>query len=264
MALKSLSKQELQRKLDLPRTQPSRGDNPSCRCKRGFPIGASREDLPGYIREGKVGVVENIEEFRPELQCPAFAQPFDRRIFYEREVQVGHAGTSQNISSRGSQVPEGLEGKGTGVEVAVWAAQDDVPRAASRRQVRPIEICSARSRLPGVDARARAVGPQRWCERISGLNGHDAARPPAVQHGAERPALEGLWQLIDGIELPVVPQIKVRRAAVHPPIEGVHAKDAGNLAIRPRLSLSFIDELGPGVGALELQAVAQRLVQPDL
>src|SRR5438477_3856233 len=97
------SEKKLQRELDLPRTKPSRGDNSSCRWKRCFPIGASREDLPGDIREGKVGVVENVEEFRPELQCPALAQLLDRGIFYQREVQVRHARTGQNISSRVSQ-----------------------------------------------------------------------------------------------------------------------------------------------------------------
>ena len=59
-------------------------------------------------------------------------------------------------------------------------------------------------------------------------------------------------------------QIEVGRAAVDPPIEGVHAPDAGNLIIRPGLSLGFIDELREGVGALELHAVTQPLVQPKL
>src|SRR5262249_17804832 len=44
----------------------------------------------------------------------------------------------------------------------------------------------------------------------------------------------------------------------------VLAKDAGKLPIGPCLSLGFIDELGPCVGALELQAVAQPLAQGDL
>src|SRR5437016_6068713 len=209
-------------------------------------------------------MIENIEEFPAELQGPTIAQLLDRYIFSERKIQVRVARTGQVISSRASQESGVLESKGAGVDVAVWAAQDDVPLAACRHEIRAFEICGELSWLPDVNARSGAVGPQRWCEWIAGLNRQDAARPPAAQHGAECSTFEWLRHLINRIELPVVPQVKVRRASVQQPIGGVHAIDAGNLAIRPRLSLGFINKLRKGIGALERHPIAQVLVQPKL
>src|SRR5207247_11446281 len=111
---------------------------------------------------------------------------------------------------------------------------------------------------------ARSAGPQRWCGRMAGRTREDSACPRALKHSPKWSSLEWLRHLVNRIELPVVPQIEVRRAAVDPPVGRVHSKDAGHLVIRPRLSLGFIDELRKGVGALELHAVSQPLVQPKL
>src|SRR5437899_698734 len=213
---------KFQRQLALPRASRPRGGN-KARCrKRRFPGCISSKDLAEGIVYRKVGVIENVEKLPPELQASAITQLLDRYIFSERKIEIKVPGPGQYVSSRSSQEPSVLECKGGRVEVAIRSAENDAVLVPSGHEIRAVDISSPLSASAGVHARAGAIGPQRGRERVAALNGQDRAGPPTVQDSAEHSALEWLRQLINRIELPVVPQIEVSGTPVNPPIARVY------------------------------------------
>src|SRR5262249_31608042 len=71
----------------------TRGGNNSCCRKRRFTVCTSRKDLAEGIVHCEVRVVENIEEFSPEIQSPVLAQLLDVYIFSERKIEAKVAAT---------------------------------------------------------------------------------------------------------------------------------------------------------------------------
>jgi len=93
VANSTASKQELQRKLNLPRRGGRRRDRPG-RGAIGVAGTVTRENHLVRVRE--TGVVENIEELGPELQHEALAK---MHVLEGREVQ-SLKGHSRNLRRR--------------------------------------------------------------------------------------------------------------------------------------------------------------------
>ena len=70
--------------------------------------------------------------------------------------------------------------------------------------------------------------------------------------------------MVDGIHPPIVRHVEIGRPSIRPFMEGIDdLTEFGPLSSPTVPPCRIIDELRPGVGALELQAFAQALVQHD-
>src|SRR5713226_5050842 len=88
------SEQELQRELDLPRGR-GRGPNGA---RRGADFGAREDDLDWVL---EIGVIEKIEDLRPELQIQSLA---DSDLLEQRSVHVNQTRATERSARH---VPEG-------------------------------------------------------------------------------------------------------------------------------------------------------------
>ena len=79
---------------------------------KGALRGARRVD--NLIGQGKIGVVEDVEELRAELQAGALAELGGLK---QREVPVGEAGAYEAVARRVADGPISRSGEGAGVEV---------------------------------------------------------------------------------------------------------------------------------------------------
>src|SRR5712692_8364902 len=100
------SKQELQRELELPRGPIHLRDE----TRRGADVGAIENDLSG-VRE--IGVIENIEGFRPELQKQFLV---DLELLEQRGVDVNQAWTPQRPARNVPESPLSRYQKGMRIE----------------------------------------------------------------------------------------------------------------------------------------------------
>src|SRR5712691_12402199 len=69
---RAVLKHELQRELELPRARGRRSDR---RRRGGIPVAGAVALENDLTREREIGVIENIERFRPELQIESLADP---------------------------------------------------------------------------------------------------------------------------------------------------------------------------------------------
>ena len=86
-----------QPKLDLPRSGVRTSDEPSGR-KRGLGTGASGKHSGSG--SGKIGAVENVEEFGSKLYLPCFTQESQGGIFHDRKIQICNPRSCQDIPPR--------------------------------------------------------------------------------------------------------------------------------------------------------------------
>src|SRR5437773_10980309 len=111
----------------------------------------------------------------------------------------------------------------------------------SGNEIRAIDVSRSLSAAAGVHARAGTVCSQRGRECVTALNRQSAAGAPTAQNSGGHATLEWRRYLIDGVELPVLSQVKFGRATVESVLAWVHAAEAGDLVIGSGLSPGFIN-----------------------
>src|SRR6266849_466906 len=108
------SEQELQRELDLPRGRGRVGKAP----RRGAEAVARENDL-GRVLE--IWVVEKIEDLRPELQLPSFAD-FD--VLEQRSVNVPEVRTTERSARHVPEGPLNRQLEGPRIEPVIYCPQN--------------------------------------------------------------------------------------------------------------------------------------------
>src|SRR5437879_6007056 len=88
------SEQEFQSELNLPRERGRAGNLP----RRGAVVGAGENN---FARIREIGVIEKIEDLRPELQLPSLG---DSDVLEQRSVNVSEVGATERTARH---VPEG-------------------------------------------------------------------------------------------------------------------------------------------------------------
>ena len=174
---------QFQRKLYLPGGAGGTVD-PSGGGQGSFPISVAREDDCSVIAardpaadsgSGEVGAVQDIEEFRAELQLPALSQIAYRGILRKGEIQGSKPGSPEEISPGRSQKSRRGDLEGSGIEIAVGPSQNNIVGGAAGKQIRPVNAGVA-----GVYPGTRAVAREHGAKGQAALNGNDAAPPLAL------------------------------------------------------------------------------------
>src|SRR5439155_13027203 len=110
-------KQQLQRKLDLPR-----GRGRSCNDRaRGAVFAALEKNL---VRVREIGVIHNIEHLGPELQIQSLT---DSHPLQQRRVDVEQTRTTQRTASHVSEGPLERQHEGVAVEPLIGFPQNQLP-----------------------------------------------------------------------------------------------------------------------------------------
>src|ERR1700720_3135629 len=84
------------------------------------------ETILAAVRIGEVGMVENVEELRPELGAEALAE---MPVLRQGEAHVAETGIGENVASHGAELPQ------------CWRNQDGVAFGIAAKQVE----CGGRS-----------------------------------------------------------------------------------------------------------------------
>src|SRR5207247_6257498 len=112
----------------------------------------------------------------------------------------------------------------------------------------------------------RVSDKKQRLERKSGTSGVYVPHPPAAQKFVREPIGADVRNMVQDVHVPVVAQVKTRRALIDPRIQGAGSfqfslvRAIGEI----RLTLGGVERFAPGVRALELQPSAQSLLQYHL
>src|SRR3989441_2358740 len=197
------SKQELQRKLDLPRRRCRICNDPTRRAV----LGALENDL---IRVREIRVIENIERLGPELQLQSLS---DSDVLEQRRINVEQARTTERSATHVPEGPLCRQYKSSRVEPPIRSSQNH----------RPLKI-----RIPvryvGVSGIAgpRSIGTSKRREGESARSPEASIPLPAADQLIQNPAAasEALpipeWQLIAVVRVELVEDAVGCDAAVQP------------------------------------------------
>ena len=112
------SKDNFQRKLDLPGRRPRTADSTKCRT---WSSGSVREN--GRVRRTKIGSVEQVEKFRPELNVSCLG---DVKVLHQRKIDGYQTRAYHGASTQISQCAWFLNCKGTRVQVTVRSSEHGI------------------------------------------------------------------------------------------------------------------------------------------
>src|SRR5882672_2387130 len=131
------------------------------------------EDRRIVSRRGEVRVVENVEEFRPELRVEIFRDAPNVIVLEYGNVQLGHAGANQGVATQIPPLIHTGESQTLRLDVVIG-----VSRIGKRAAARP---CQAVRKFTGlIQFHARRITAQGWRERLAGTCFVDAAQLPTA------------------------------------------------------------------------------------
>jgi len=102
------SKDNLQSELNLPRCRGRVSNLPRV-TKWSFVRNISREDRA--VRQAEIGMIQDVEEFGPELELAGFAEQRQRCVLRQRQIPSPKARPSQHVAASVAKIAERTHGK---------------------------------------------------------------------------------------------------------------------------------------------------------